>query len=284
MRFRADWLNRSPATSFTDNLFTRPKPHTGAFLHRNHARMAATPPATERRPRVTNPTQKPRLTINDLPDAERPRERLLQHGASSLATAELLAILLRTGTPDENALRLSERMLAYFGDLGRLASATPEELRQFKGLGDAKVAQLLAAIEVGRRVVIRSGGEQPVMRNAADAARLLADMGDLRQEHVRVVLLDASRRVVAISTVYIGTMNASVLRVSELFREAITRGCAAIVVAHNHPSGDARPSPEDVEVTRALVAAGELLDIPVLDHVIIARDAWTSLRESGLGF
>lgn len=234
--------------------------------------------------RVNGPNPKHKLTISDLPDAERPRERLLQHGASSLATAELLAILLRTGTPDENALRLSERVLAYFGDLGRLASATPEELRQFKGLGDAKVAQLLAAIEVGRRVASRSGGERPVVRNAAAAAHLLADMGDLRQEHVRVILLDTSRRVVAISTVYIGTMNASVLRVSEIFREAITRSCAALVIAHNHPSGDTRPSPEDVEVTRALVAAGELLDIPVLDHVIIAHGGWTSLREQGLGF
>jgi DNA repair protein RadC len=230
-----------------------------------------------------NPSQ-PRLTINDLPDDERPRERLLQRGAASLATAELLAILLRTGTADENAVRLSERILAYFGDLGRLAASTPEELRQFKGLGDAKAAQLLAAVEIGRRIASRAASERPVIRNAADTARLLADMADLRQEHVRVILLDSARRVVAVSTIYIGTINASVLRVSEIFREAITRGCAAVIVAHNHPSGDARPSPEDVEITRALVAAGELLDIPVLDHVIIAGTAWTSLRDQGLGF
>lgn len=233
---------------------------------------------------MTSPHQKPKLTISDLPDDERPRERLLQRGASSLATAELLAILLRTGTANENAVRLSERILAYFGDLGRLASATPEELCQFKGLGDAKAAQLLAAIEIGRRVSSRTGSERPIVQNAADAARLLADMADLPQEHVRVVLLDASRRVVAIPTVYVGTIIASVLRVSEIFREAIARACAAVVVAHNHPSGDARPSPEDVEITRALVAAGELLDIPVLDHVIIAGNAWTSLRDQGLGF
>ncbi len=254
-----------------------------AWLRAGRAKMAGARQTTKETGMHGDP-QKPRLTINDLPDSERPRERLLRHGAATLATAELLAILLRTGTADENALRLSERVLAYFGDLGRLASATPEELRQFKGLGDAKAAQMLAAIEVGRRIASRGSSERPLIQNAADAARLLADMGDLRQENVRVILLDASRRMIAISTVYIGTMNASVLRVSEVFREAITRGCAAIVVAHNHPSGDARPSPEDVEVTRALVAAGELLDLPVLDHVIITHGGWTSLREQGLGF
>src|SRR5690606_18687699 len=127
-----------------------------------------------------------KLTISDLPDSERPRERLLQQGAATLSTAELIAIVLRTGTADENAVRLAERVLAYFGDPGRLGAATPEELRQFKGMGDAKVAQLLAAIEVGRRVAGRSSSERPLVQNASDAARLLADMADLRQENVRV--------------------------------------------------------------------------------------------------
>lgn len=226
----------------------------------------------------------PRLTISDLPDAERPRERLLNAGAASLSTAELLAIVLRSGSTDENALRLSERVLAYFGDLGRLSAATAAELCQFKGLGDAKAAQLLAAIEIGRRIAQRSISERPVIGSAADAARLVADMGELRQEHVRVILLDASRRVVGMTTVYIGTLNATVLRVAEVFREAVTRGCAAIIIAHNHPSGDATPSREDVEVTRALVTAGDLLDIQVLDHLIMAHNRWVSLREYGLGF
>lgn len=225
-----------------------------------------------------------RLKINDLPQTERPRERLLQHGAASLATAELLAILLRTGTADENAVRLSERIVTYFGDLGRLAAATPEELRRFKGLGDAKAAQLLAAIEIGRRIATRNTAERPLVECAADAARLVDDMGALSQEQVRVILLDSARRMIAVKTVYIGTLNATVLRVSELFREAVTRSAAAMIVAHNHPSGDARPSPEDVSVTRTLVAAGELLDIQVVDHLILTHDRWTSLREQGLGF
>jgi DNA repair protein RadC len=222
--------------------------------------------------------------MNDLPDSERPRERLLQQGPAALSHAELIAILLRTGTASENVLRLSERLIAHFGDLSRLAGAMPEELAQFHGLGDAKIAQLLAAFELGRRAASHSGSERPVVRSAADAAALLADMRHLQQEHVRVILLDGARRVVAIPTIYIGTINASVLRVSEVFREAITRSCAGIVVAHNHPSGETRPSPEDIEITRALVAAGELLDVPVFDHLILARNGWVSLREMALGF
>jgi DNA repair protein RadC len=234
---------------------------------------------------VTPPTDSVnRLTITDLPQAERPRERLLSSGAASLSTVELLAILLRTGNADENAVRLAERILTYFGDLGRLSAATPQELRRFKGLGDAKTAQLLAAIEIGRRIATRAGSERPLVESASDAARLVADMGELPQEQVRVILLDAARRVVTIATVYVGTLNATVLRVSEIFREAVSRSAAAIIVAHNHPSGDPRPSPEDVEITRALVEAGTLLDIQMVDHIIVARHQWRSMRDLGLGF
>ncbi len=224
------------------------------------------------------------VPMQDLPDDERPRERLLSQGASALSTAELLAILLRTGTAQENALHLAERILAHFGGLHRLAQATPAELQRFRGMGDAKSAQLLAAFEVGRRLAARLSDERPVIANAADAARVVADMGDLPQEHVRVILLDAGRRLIAIRTVYIGTLNMSVLRVSEVFREAIARNSPAIVLAHNHPSGSPQPSPEDVEMTRALVAAGRLLDIAVIDHIIVARQGWRSLRDLRLGF
>jgi DNA repair protein RadC len=224
------------------------------------------------------------LSIHDMPVAERPRERLLRLGAASLSTAELLAIILRTGTAEENVLHLCQRLLAHFDGLQGLAQATPADLQQIHGLGEAKVTQIVAALEIGRRLVAYTPQERPVIDNAADAARLLMDMGHLQQEHVRVMLLDMNRRVMATPTVYIGTLNASVLRVSEIFREAVTRNSPAIIVAHNHPSGDPSPSPEDIQITRTLIAAGKLLDITVVDHLIIGRQEWRSLKNLGLAF
>lgn len=224
------------------------------------------------------------LSMHDFPDGERPRERLLAHGATALSNTELLAILLRTGTPQENVLRLAERILAHYGGLHGLAQTTAAELLSIHGLGDAKIAQIMAALEIGKRLATSQPNERPLVNKAEDAARLVLDMAHLQQEHVRVILLDTARRVIAIPTVYIGTLNASVLRVSEIYREAITRNSPAIILAHNHPSGDPTPSPEDVELTRSLIAAGKLLDITLLDHIIIGQRGWTSFKESGLAF
>ncbi len=224
------------------------------------------------------------MTLHDLPDDERPRERLLRHGPAALSSAELLAIILRTGTAQENVLRLSERLLSQFNGLHGLAQASPAQLEQVRGLGAAKTAQLLAAIELGRRVMSRATSDRPLIQNAADAVDLLGDMMSLTQEHVRVILLDSGRRVIATPTIYIGTVNASVLRVPEIFREAIARNSPAIILAHNHPSGDPAPSPEDVEMTRVLNAAARLLDIALIDHIIIGQQRWESLRTLGLGF
>lgn len=221
------------------------------------------------------------LSMNDLPDEERPRERLLRHGPAALSTAELLAIILRTGTPREHVLHLAERLLATFDGLSGLAGATPAELAQINGLGTAKVAQVLATVEIGRRLAVRRLSERPRIMTAADAAVLVDDMRTLPQEHVRVILLDGGQRVLATPTIYIGTLNASVLRVAEVYREAITRNSPAVVLVHNHPSGDVTPSPEDIEVTRAVSAAGHLLDIQLVDHLIIGYDGWASLRELG---
>lgn len=224
------------------------------------------------------------VSIQDLPNTERPRERLLQQGSKALSNTELLAIILRTGTADENVLRLAERVLAHYGGLHGLAQASSADLTRFKGLGSAKAAQVAAALELGKRLMLYDPAEQPVISRAEDAFRLVADMGQLQQEHVRVILLDISRRVIAIPTVYIGTLSASVLRTSEIFREAVTRNCPAIIVVHNHPSGDSHPSPEDVDLTRSLIAAARLLDITLLDHLIIGRQSWSSLKDLGLGF
>jgi DNA repair protein RadC len=224
-------------------------------------------------------------TIKDLPSSERPRERLLHYGPGALSTGELLAIILRTGTRDENVVRVAQRLLASFDNLAGLAKANNAELTAEKGLGPAKVAQIKAALELGRRLLVESPEERPQIRSPADAANLvMSQMSLLEQEHLRVMLLDTKNRVLDTPTVYVGSLNTSLIRVGELFRDAIRTNCASLIVFHNHPSGDPTPSPEDVAVTRQIVEAGKLLDVEVLDHLIIGRQRYVSLKERGLGF
>jgi DNA repair protein RadC len=224
-------------------------------------------------------------TIKELPSSERPRERLLEYGVGALSTAELLAIILRTGTREENVILLSHRILARFGNLAGMVQASTTEMIAEHGLGPAKVAQLKAALELGRRMLVESPEERPQIRSPADAANLvMTEMGLLEQEQLRVILLDTKNRVLATPTIYVGSLNTSLIRVGELFREAIRTNCASLIVLHNHPSGDPTPSPEDVAVTRQIVEAGKLLDVDVLDHLIIGRQRFVSLKERGLGF
>ncbi|MFQ6058286.1 MAG: DNA repair protein RadC [Anaerolineae bacterium] len=223
--------------------------------------------------------------IKDLPVGERPRERLEHYGAGALSTAELIAILLRSGVAGESVLRLAERLLVRYGGLTGLAQASFAELCQEKGIGPAKVTQIKAALELGRRLLVASPQERPQVRSPADAANLLMlEMSILAQEQMRVILLDSKNRVLATPTIYQGSLNTSLIRVAELFREAVKQNCAAIIVVHNHPSGDPTPSPEDVGVTEQITAAGKLLDIEVLDHLIIGQQRYVSLKERGLGF
>jgi len=224
-------------------------------------------------------------TIKDLPVGERPRERLEHYGAGALSTAELIAILLRSGVAGESVLRLAERLLVRYGGLTGLAQASFAELCQEKGIGPAKVTQIKAALELGRRLLVASPQERPQVKSPADAANLLMlEMGLLEQEHLRVMLLDTRNRVLAVHTVYVGNLNTSVVRVGEIFRQAIKANAAALIVVHNHPSGDPTPSPEDVAVTERIVQAGRLLGIEVLDHLIIGQQRFISLKERGLGF
>jgi DNA repair protein RadC len=227
---------------------------------------------------------RPRIT--DLPNDDRPRERLLKVGAQALNNAELLAILLRMGMAGENAVRLAERMLKTLGGLAGLHRASVSDLKSIKGIGKAKAAQLLAAVELGRRIAVAAPEERAVIRSAADAANLVMyQMAALEQEHLFVILLDTRNRVIgAPCEIYHGSLNTSLIRVGELFRDAIKVNAAGLIVAHNHPSGDPSPSPEDVAVTRAVVEAGQLLDIEVLDHLVIGRHRFVSLKERGLGF
>lgn len=223
--------------------------------------------------------------IRDLAQGDRPRERLIMVGPQAVSTAELLAIILRTGLRGENVLRLAERLLSEFGSLPGLARASVKELMRVNGVGEVKAIEIKAALELGRRLIANSPQERPRVSTPVDAANLLmSEMMFLEQEHLRTILLDTRNRVLQVPTVYIGSLNTSVVRIGELFRAAIRENAAAMIVAHNHPSGDPAPSPEDIEVTRQLVEAGKLLNIDVLDHIVIGRQRYVSLKERGLGF
>jgi len=230
----------------------------------------------------TNPNT---YRITDMEASERPRERLARHGSSSLSTAELLAILLRVGVPGENAVQVGTRLLQTFGGLSGLHRASFDEVCAQHGVGQAKAAQIKAALELGNRLRLASPEDRPAIHSPADAAALVQfEMSALDQEELRVILLDTRNRVLDTVEVYRGSLNSSQVRVGELFKSAIRRNAAAIVVAHNHPSGDPTPSPDDLVVTRAIVQAGKLLDVGVLDHLVIGTGKYVSLKERGVDF
>lgn len=225
------------------------------------------------------------LTVREMPSDERPRERLERYGAGTLQTAELLAIILRTGLPGENVVDLSMRLLRDFGGLAGLVAADLGDLCRAHGLGLAKASQLKAALEIANRLAALGPEQRPQITQPGDVARLLMlEMAYLAQEQLRVICLDTKNHVIAQQTVYQGTINSSAVRAAEVFRPAITRACLSIVVVHNHPSGDPTPSPEDIRTTEQLRQAGQLLDIELLDHIIIGRHQFVSLKERGLGF
>ncbi len=226
-----------------------------------------------------------RPLIQDLPADERPRERLQQYGAAALSNAELLAIIIRMGVEGQSAVVLGQQLLAHFNGLRGLAQASIDEICALKGVGPAKAVQIKAALELGRRLIVEAPEERPQITSPADAANLvMLDMSLLEQEHLWVLLLDTRNHVVDVVRLYQGSVNTSLVRVAEIFREAIKRNCVAIIVAHNHPSGDPTPSPEDVRLTRQIYEAGKLLDIELLDHLIIGHQRFVSMKERGLGF
>ncbi|OGO37655.1 MAG: hypothetical protein A2W35_08520 [Chloroflexi bacterium RBG_16_57_11] len=223
--------------------------------------------------------------ITDLEVSERPRERLAKVGPQALSTAELLAILLRVGVPGENAVQVGQRLLQELGGLSGIHRAEFDEVCKQHGIGTAKAAQIKAAIELGRRLLLESPEDRPAIHSPGDAASLLIyEMSALEQEELRIILLDVRNRVVDTVTLYRGSVSSSQVRVGELFKAAVRRNASSIIVVHNHPSGDPAPSPDDVALTRAIVQAGKLLDIDVLDHLVIGHGRWVSLKERGLGF
>lgn len=226
-----------------------------------------------------------RYRITDLDYTERPRERLAKLGAGVLSTAELLAILIRVGVEGENAIQVGQRLLKDFQGLHGLQRAGYSEICAQHGIGPAKAAQIKAAIDLGRRLSAHSPQEKPTIHCPEDAADLVRyEMSALEQEQLRVLLLNTRNQVLQISTIYQGSLNSSQVRIGELFKSAIRSNAAAVIIVHNHPSGDPSPSPDDVAITKAIIEAGKLLDIQVLDHVIIGQGSFVSLKKRGLGF
>ena len=225
------------------------------------------------------------LTMREWPASERPREKLQQIGPQSLSNAELIAILLRVGSVGEDVVALSQRLLVQYGGLPGLHGAIFGTLVGEHGMGEAKTCALKAALELGRRLMLDPGQERMQVRSPHDVASLLMmEMGGLEHECLRTVLLNTKNHVLAIPTIYQGSVNQMGIRTGEVFREAVRHNATAMIVVHNHPSGDPTPSPEDIQVTRTLIEAGKMMDIDVLDHLVIGRQKYVSLKERHLGF
>lgn len=224
-----------------------------------------------------------RPTIKDLPEDIRPRERLLKEGAEVLSDIEILAILLRTGSRDATALDLASMIMSRFENLRRLLGATVEELGEIKGVGPAKACQIKAALELGRRTAQYSDQPRRVIKTPDDAAALvMEEMRHFDREHFRAILLNTKNQVIGTDKVSVGTLNSSVVHPRELFRNAIKRGAASVILLHNHPSGDPAPSREDKDITHRVMEAGKIIGIEVLDHIIIGDNKFISLKAHGL--
>lgn len=222
------------------------------------------------------------LMIRDYPVQERPRERMLASGADTLANHELLAILLRTGSKNESVLQLANRIIQHFEGLRQLKDATIDELKEIHGIGDAKAVELLAAIELGRRISRLPFHERFAIRSPDDGAQYMMDeLRFLQQEHFVCLYLNTKNQIIHKKTIFIGSLNSSIVHPREVFKEGFRRSAASIICFHNHPSGDPAPSREDIDVTKRLVECGKMLGIELLDHIIIGDLKYVSLKEKG---
>jgi DNA repair protein RadC len=222
-----------------------------------------------------------KMMIRDYPLEERPRERMIKEGADKLTNQELLAILLRTGTKNESVFVLASRILKEIGTIRHLTEASVDELTRIHGIGIAKAVQIKAGIELGRRVG-RKQAEVLTIRSPHDAANYLMELLSLdQQEKFFCLYLNTKNQVVYEKAVFVGSLNASIVHPREVFKEAVKWSAASIIVSHNHPSGDPTPSREDIEVTKRLVEAGEILGIECLDHLIVGDGRFVSLKEKG---
>lgn len=223
------------------------------------------------------------IMVRDIPQSERPRERMLKYGAENLSNAELLAILLRTGSSNESVLQVAQNVLVQTETLENLYDISFEELMKIRGIGSAKAIQIKAGIELGRRVVRQTQEEKFAISKPEDAANyIMEDIKYLKKEHFITLLLNTKNQIISKETISIGNLNSSIVHPREVFKPAIKKSVSAIIMVHNHPSGDPTPSKEDIEVTRRLIKAGEILGIDVLDHIIIGGSEHLSFKVEGL--
>ncbi len=223
------------------------------------------------------------LTIKEMPSQLRPRERLLAEGAEVLSDGELLAILLGSGTRSVTAIDLASYVLSEFGSLGAMVNATVEELKAFKGIGVAKASQIKAALELAKRLSNTKREKPYIINSPKDVVLLVKEkIRHLDREHFQTLLLNTKHHVICRDVVSIGTLNSSTVHPRELFKNAIKKNAAALILMHNHPSGDPTPSKEDINVTKRLEEAGKIIGINILDHIIIGDNSYTSFKEKGL--
>ncbi|BCJ85072.1 RadC family protein [Effusibacillus dendaii] len=224
-----------------------------------------------------------RVLVRELPTEERPRERMLREGAQSLSNAELLAVMLRTGTNGKSVIQVAEQLLSHFGGLRSLMEADIREMTEIAGMGPAKALQVQAAVEIGKRIARLVREPATVIRNPQDVVDLFMDrLRFEKKEHFIAVHLDTKNQVIAEETVSIGSLDSSIVHPREIFKTALKKSAASIICIHNHPSGDPTPSREDILVTKRLAEAGRILGIEVLDHIVIGEQRFVSLKEQGL--
>lgn len=224
-------------------------------------------------------TLKQGYRIKDIEQSQRPRERLEKHGASVLNDAELLAILLRVGMKGSSAVQIGQHLLFCLGGLEGLQKATFPEMCAIDGVGPAKAAQIKAAIELGRRLARHKPEERVIITSPQDVAdQVQYKMVSLEQEELWVLLLDSRNHHLRTEHLYRGSLNSSSVRPAEIYKAGIRHNAAALIIVHNHPSGDPTPSPEDIHLTRMLIEAGQMLELPVLDHVVVGVHGVTSIK------
>jgi DNA repair protein RadC len=223
------------------------------------------------------------FTVRDLPRQERPRERLQNFGPEALSAQELLALVIGRGIPKKSVMNIAQELLAKFGNVKAIGQATIEELSQIKGIGLAKAAQIKASFELGRREELEPELKNFDIKDPESVVKAIrASIKDKAKEHFKLILLNPRNKIIGISTISIGTLNASLVHPREVFKDAIMHTAASVVLAHNHPSGDPEPSEDDLKITKKLVESGKILGIEVLDHIIIAKNGFKSLANEGL--
>jgi DNA repair protein RadC len=221
------------------------------------------------------------MKIKEFPKSDRPREKLIKKGASALYKEELLAILLRTGIKGKNVLQVANDILQKYGD-AKLTDVTFQELRNMRGVGPTKATQVLAALELGKRLYKQKDEKDIFINSPEDVVKQVENIRENKKENFITLYLDARNRLIHKETISIGILNASLVHPREVFEPATKYLAAQVVIAHNHPSGDSKPSEEDLDITEKLVKAGEILGIEVADHIIVTKTGFTSLKETKL--